>query len=160
MDDFEDEDCEHPECKEIAARLEVISRTCSGAEYEEALYMLGYCAPPHWDEINRSGDMPADAGKWIDPRTMPHTAARFRLEQQGAREARRLALEKEQLEEVQREMDEDRCREDILLEAWGELTGQGEKRPLSEEEVRTIRFCEQYFGGREGLLEARNRLPG
>ena len=158
MDDFENEDCGHPECKEIAARLEVISKTHSAAEYEEALYTLGYCAPRHWDEADY-GDMPADAGKWIDPRTMPHTTQRLRLQQQEAREAKRLALEEEQLKEVQREMDEDRCRDKILLEVWEELTAEAETRSLSEEEVRNIHFCERYFGGRERLLEERARFP-
>lgn len=157
LDDFESEDCGHPECKEIAARLEVISKTHSYAEYEEALYTLGYCAPRHWDEADY-GDMPADAGKWIDPHTMPYTAQRWRWQQQEAREAERHALEEEQLEEVRREMEEDRRRDEYCLELWQKLTAEAEKRPLSKEEKRDIHFCELNFGGREKLIEHRDRF--
>ncbi len=149
---FESEDCGHPECKEIAARLEVISNTRSYAEYEDALYTLGYCAPRHWDEADY-GDMPAEAGKWIDPHTMPHTAQRWRRQQQEAREAERHALEKEQLEVIDREMEEDYQRDKAILEDWRKLNEAAEKRPLSEEEKEDIRFCELHFGGRDKLLQ-------
>ena len=112
--DLESEDCGHPECKEIVARLETISKTHSLAEWEDAVFTLGYCAPRHSDEGDY-GDMPADAGKWIDPKTMPHTTQRWRQQQKETEASEWCAFEEEAryaLQELEQEMEEDRRRDD------------------------------------------------
>lgn len=146
-----EEGCNHPECKEVARRLETISKEQGYAAWEEALYVLGYCTPRHSDEADY-GDMPADAERWIDPLTMPHTARRWREKQRSAREEARYQIEQEQLEEVRREMEMDRRYDAIQIDLWEKLTEQAKQRPLSQTEKQDLFYCEQNFGGRDKLI--------
>lgn len=156
-DDSVTVDCGHPECREISRRLEVISREQGYAAWEQALYVLGYCAPRHEDETEY-GDMPPDAEKWIDPHTMPFTAQRLRWQRHEAQEARSRALTEEQLEEFRREMEDDRRTDLAFIKLWEELTEQSKQRPLSNEEKCDIRCFELHLGGRDKLVACQSRL--
>lgn len=157
-EDFEPEGCGHDECREIAARLKFISENYSYADYEDALYTLGYCAPRHAGEADY-GDMPEGAGKWIDARTMPFTAQTWRWQQEEKKRARQAEIENEQCAELAEEMKEDRHRDNVILKLWEELTAEAKNRPLSEDELEDVRICEQYFGGHEETRTQRAQFP-
>ncbi len=152
----DDEGCGHPECEEISARLKVISETHSFAEYEEALYTLGYCAPRHSDEADY-GDMPINAEKWIDPQTMPETARRLRQQRNDARLAEEAAIREEEDAEVRKEMEQDRLLDQHLISEWEKLMSEAEKRELTKTEKRDVFYHELHFGGRDKLIAHRDR---
>lgn len=61
-------------------------------------------------------------------------------------------------EEVNRDIEADRLRDEYMFDLWQKLTAAAETRELSKEEKRDIHWSELHFGGREKLIKYRDGL--